>query len=176
MVEYYQDEKATRESFTDGYFKTGDIGHIDDDGFLFITDRKKDLIKTAGGKYVAPQKLEGLLKINPYVSNVLIHGDLKKYIVALITLNHAVVLNYAKLKGLPELSFQDLVKTPEIYALVRDIVADANSHLASFESIKKFAILPNDFTIETGELTPSLKVKRRFCDTKFKQDIDELYT
>ena len=160
MKEYYNNPEATAAAIKEGYFSTGDIGHIDDEGYLHITDRKKDLIKTAGGKYVAPQKLEALLKENSVVSQVLIHGDQKKYIVALVTLNQP---------------YQSQYNSHETYNLVKDIVAEANTHLASHESIKKFAILPGDFTVETGELTPSLKVKRRFCDNKFKAQIDELY-
>ncbi len=160
MKEYYNNPEATREVFLDGFFKTGDIGHLDKEGFLYITDRKKDLIKTAGGKYVAPQKLENLLKINPNISNVLIHGDQKKYIVALITLPSHLV---------------SMANDASTYSLVKDAVAEANASLASYESIKKFAILPLDFTVESGELTPSLKVKRKFCDQKYKKEIDELY-
>lgn len=170
MKEYYKNAEATAEVFVTAeedmdpannkYFKTGDIGHFDEDGFLYITDRKKDLIKTAGGKYVAPQKLEGLLKLSPYISNVLIHGDQKKYIIALITVS-------------PQL--REKSQEHETYNLIKNAVAEANTNLASFESIKKFAILPNDFTVETGELTPSLKVKRKYCDQKFKKEIDELY-
>lgn len=160
MLEYYNNPKATSEVFFEGKFRTGDIGHIDEDGFLFITDRKKDLIKTAGGKYVAPQKLENILKLSPYISNVLIHGDQKKYIIALVTLN----AKYAELHN-----------DQEMYKTIKDFIAEANTQLASYESIKKFSILPQDFTVETGELTPSLKVKRRFCDQKFKKEIDDLY-
>ncbi len=175
MGEYYKDPAATAEAFSGQYFKTGDIGHLDEDNFLLITDRKKDLIKTAGGKYIAPQKLEGLLKMSPFISNVLVHGDQKKYIIALLTLNPKNIQDYCEQKGLKEATHEARVKTQEIYGLIRDAVAEANTHLASFESIKKFSILPGDFTVETGELTPSLKVKRRFCDQKFKTQIDELY-
>ncbi|OFZ11063.1 MAG: long-chain fatty acid--CoA ligase [Bdellovibrionales bacterium RBG_16_40_8] len=160
MKEYYLEPEATNEVMVDGYLKSGDIGYIDKNGFLFITDRKKDLIKTAGGKYVAPQKLENMLKLNPNISNVLIHGDQKKYIIALITVA-------------PHL--QTKAREPETYRLIKDAVAEANLNLASFESIKKFAILPNDFYIETGELTPSLKVRRKFCDQKYKKEINDMY-
>ncbi len=160
MKEYYNNPEATAEVMEDGYFKTGDIGFVDNDGFLFITDRKKDLIKTAGGKYVAPQKIENALKMSPHISNVLIHGDQKKYIVALVTLSPSLAGRH---------------NDPEVYNLIKDAIAEANTSLASYESIKKFSILAGDFTIESGELTPSLKVKRKFCDLKFKKEIDELY-
>lgn len=175
MKEYYKSPEATKQVFIDGYFCTGDVGELTKDGFLRITDRKKDLIKTAGGKYVAPQKLESLLKLDKHVSQALIHGDQRKYIVALVTLNQEQIIDYARRN---DISFQDYVSLsqhPLIRELVRDAVAEANSHLASYESIKNFAILPKDFTIEDGELTPSMKVKRSFCDKKYKRQLDELY-
>lgn len=176
MKEYYKNPEATKEVFDDeGFFKTGDIAELDSEGFLKITDRKKDLIKTAGGKYVAPQKLENLLKLNKNISNVLIHGDQKKYIVALITLNSDTMKAFAQENQLPTASLQDLSKNPKVKDLIRDAVAQANSHLASYETIKNFAILPNEFTIENGELTPSLKVKRKFADKKYESQIKSLY-
>ena len=175
MREYYNNEAATNEVFAGGFFKTGDIGFLDDDGFLRITDRKKDLIKTANGKYVAPQKLENLLKSNPYISNVLIHGDKKKYIIALITLNWATIKKFAASENIEYASQGDLTKNSAIYNLIKDAVADVNSRLASHESIKKFAILPGEFTIDSGELTPSLKVKRKVCDQKYCAEIEALY-
>jgi long-chain acyl-CoA synthetase len=172
MREYYNNPDETKKAFDAGYFCTGDIGEIDSNGFLTITDRKKDLIKTAGGKYVAPQRLEGLLKLSPYISQVLIHGDQRKYVVALITLNEANLLKWAETKkNVKPPFYQD----PNVQELIRTAVADANTKLASFESIKRFEILPNDFTVEAGELTPSLKVKRKFCDAKYKSIIDSLY-
>ncbi len=176
MRGYYKNPKATEDVFDDqDYFKTGDIGEMDPQGFLKITDRKKDLIKTAGGKFVAPQKLENLLKLNKNISNVLIHGDKKKYIVSLITLNQERIVEFAKQHMISCPSFEELSKHPKIKDLIRNAVAQANSALASFETIKNFAILPQDFTIETGELTPSLKVKRKFCDQKFESEIRALY-
>ncbi len=159
----------------DGYFHTGDVGELTDQGFLRITDRKKDLIKTAGGKYVAPQKLEGLLKNSPLISNVLIHGDKRKYVVALVTLNELYAKKIAKDKGWTYRDFKALSQLPEMRESVRKAVAEVNTQLASFETIKNFAILPDDFTIERGELTPSLKVKRKVCDEKFKDIIETLY-
>ncbi len=176
MREYYNNPQATKDVFDDeGYFKTGDIAEIDSDGFVMITDRKKDLIKTAGGKYVAPQKLENLLKLNSYISNVLIHGDQKKYIVTLITLNSEAVKDIAQLAQASSHNMEELSKHPKVKDLIRDIIADVNSQLASYETIKNFAILPKDFTIEGGELTPSLKVKRKHLDKVHFDLIESLY-
>lgn len=176
MKGYYQDPEATQAVFTeDGYFKTGDVGEFDKDGYLRITDRKKDLIKTAGGKYVAPQKLEGLLKLNPLISHALIHGDRKKYVVALITLNESFAKHIASDRGWNYRDYRALTQLPELRENVKKAVAEVNAQLASFETIKNFAILPDDFTLERGELTPSLKVKRRICDEKYRDYIDDLY-
>jgi long-chain acyl-CoA synthetase len=176
MRGYFKNEEATKDVFDEeGYFKTGDIGEIDAENFLKITDRKKDLIKTAGGKYVAPQKLENLLKLDKNISNVLIHGDRQKYIVSLITLNEPQIKNFAKSEQIPFGGFEELSQHPKVKDLIRNAVAQANTQLASFETIKNFAILPHDFTIESGELTPSLKVKRKFCDQKYEAQIRSLY-
>lgn len=175
MKEYYKNPQATKEVFTDGWFHTGDIGEILPSGDLRITDRKKDLIKTAGGKYVAPQRLEGLLKLCPYISHIHIHGDQKKYIVALLTLDRPAVEKLAAEKNVECKDWIDLVNGPFVRELVRKAMSDANSQLASWESIKKYALLPDEFTVEGGELTPSLKVKRKVLDQRFKDKIDELY-
>ena len=172
MTEYYRDPAATAAAFDDGWFKTGDIGEISPDGFLRITDRKKELIKTAGGKYVAPQKLDGLLKANPLISQSLIVGDQRKYVVALITLNESALKNESSLY---RLSGDELARSPHTRELVRKAIADANSSLASYESIKNFAILPRDFTVEGGELTPSLKVKRKVVEERYHEAIERLY-
>lgn len=175
MKEYYKNPEATSQAFVDGYFATGDIGVVESDGFLKITDRKKDLIKTANGKYVAPQKIEGLLKLNRFVSHALIHGDKKKYIVALITLNEPETFAFAKSQNLSFQNLATLSQNPIIHNQIKKIIADVNAQLASHESIKNFAILTKDFTIEDGELTPSLKVKRKFCDQKYQSVIEQLY-
>ncbi len=172
---YYKDSGDGDKSFNGGYFHTGDIGEWTSDGFLRITDRKKDLIKTSGGKYVAPQKLEGLLKLDPLISNALIHGDRKKYVVALLTLDEVAARNMARHNGWVFRDYKSLTQSPQMREYVRKIVAQANTQLASFETIKSFAILPNDFTIEGGELTPSLKVKRRVADERYRDVIESLY-
>jgi long-chain acyl-CoA synthetase len=175
MASYFKDPEATQASLKDGWFSTGDIGEFTSSGNLKITDRKKDLIKTGGGKYVAPQKLESLLKLHPIISNVLIHGDEKKYIVALITLDRQFILAVAKDKQIPYADITSLIQNQVIQDLVKTAITDANSHLASFETIKKYLILPSEFTVESGELTPSLKVKRKFLDQKYRSEIESLY-
>jgi len=175
MREYYKNPDATKEVMTDGWFHTGDIGEILPGGDLKITDRKKDLIKTAGGKYVAPQRLEGLLQMQPLIGHALIHGDQKKYIVALLTMDRLSLEKYAKEHNLEYNKWTDLLKNPTVQAQTRQAVADANSQLASWESIKRYSVLPQEFTVEGGELTPSLKVKRKALDLKFHDQIESLY-
>lgn len=175
MHGYFNNDLATSEAIQDGYFHTGDIGQWTDRGFLRITDRKKDLIKTSGGKYVAPQKIEGLLKNNPLISHALIHGDQKKYVVALLTLNEPFAKAMARERGWMFRDFRSLTQAPEIKEALRKSIAQVNAQLASYETIKNFAVLPDDFTIERGELTPSLKVKRKVCDEKYKGVLEELY-
>jgi long-chain acyl-CoA synthetase len=176
MREYYEAPELTKEVFTDGWFHTGDIGQVLPSGDLQITDRKKDLIKTGGGKYVAPQKLENLLKLNSFISNVLIHGDQKKYIVALITLDPLFMEKFAKEKNIAYSDYASLTQHPVVLEMVRKGVAQSNTQLAAYETVKRFAVLPQDFTVESGELTPSLKVKRKVLDQKFQKQLTALYS
>lgn len=176
MKEYYKNPEATKEAFTDGWFHTGDIGEIMSGGDLKITDRKKDLIKTAGGKYVAPQRLDGLLKLSPYIAQTHIHGDQKKYIIALITLDKLSVEKLAKENGVTAETWEKLIESAFVQNLVRKAVSDTNSQLASYESIKKYQVLPSEFTVESGELTPSMKVKRKVVDERYRKQIDGLYS
>ncbi len=173
--EYYKNPEATKEVFRDGWFCTGDIGEINDRGFLKITDRKKELIVTSGGKNIAPQKLENALKGSRFISNCMVYGDKQKYIVALLTLNEAEMMKWGKDKGLSFSNYAELSTSKEVTQLLDGEVKTANGQLASYETIKKFSILPADFTIETGELTPSLKVKRKVVTTKYKDYIDKMY-
>lgn len=160
---------------SEGFFPTGDIGEWTSEGFLKITDRKKDLIKTSGGKYVAPQKIENLFKRYPLISQTLIHGDQKKYIVALLTLSPDELKELANSQKIPFSKVEDLVHSPQVLKVVEEIVKEVNSELAGFESIKKFHILNREFSIAEGELTPSLKVRRKICEEKYQNEILKLY-
>jgi long-chain acyl-CoA synthetase len=173
MKEYYRNPAATAETIRDGWLYTGDIGELDRDGYLRITDRKKDLIKTSGGKYVAPQNLENELKADPLIAQVMVHGDQRKFISALVTLNEENARKWAAENGVP--AGARLHEDPRVYGRIHRTVDTLNSRQASYSAIKKFAILPRDFSIETGELTPTLKVKRKFCAQKYKDVLDAFY-
>ncbi|MBN8535877.1 MAG: long-chain fatty acid--CoA ligase [Deltaproteobacteria bacterium] len=175
MKGYYKNPEGTKEAFDGSWFKTGDIGEILPSGDLRITDRKKDLIKTANGKYVAPQKLEGILKLNPLISHALIHGDQKKYVIALITLDKDKTLAWAKSNAINISDWNELISHSLVVDNIRTTIINLNAELASHESIKKHQIIPDDFTVENGSLTPSLKVKRKLLDQKYKSIIDGLY-
>jgi long-chain acyl-CoA synthetase len=173
---YFKQPEATREVFEpDGWFHTGDIGRVDEDGFLFITDRKKDLIVTAGGMNIAPQNIENLLKADPFISQVMVHGDRKPYPVALITLNPDELGKFAREQGVLTSDPGALVKHPKIVERVARTVEEKNTNLQSYAKIKKFSILPGDFTLEGGELTPTLKVKRKVVCEKYKKELEGLY-
>ncbi len=161
----------------DGWLHTGDIGELDPKGRLRITDRKKDLIKTSGGKYVAPQALEGKLKaLCPYVGQVVVHGDRRNFCSALVTLDEETIKPWLVERGLDKLSLEERAKHPDVRQLVGEAVVKLNAGLARFETIKKFAILPHDFTVESGELTASLKVKRKVVEQRYKDVLDSFYT
>jgi len=178
MAGYHNRAEATAEALTeDGWLRTGDIGALDPDGYLKITDRKKDLIKTSGGKYVAPQELEGRLKIiSPLIGQVLVHGNNRNFCSALITLNVDHIPKWADGHGKGSHSYVQLSKDAEVTAAVQEAVDTLNNGLAKHETIKRFALLPSDFTIESGELTPSMKVKRRVVETKYRDVLDGFYT
>lgn len=172
---YFKMPEETAEAMQSGWFHTGDIGYIDHDGFLKITDRKKDIIVTSGGKNIAPQKIENVAKMKKYIGQFVVHGDRRNYLTALVVLDRESVTHYAMTHQILFSEFSELVRHPKIRALVQKIVDELNSELAGFETIKKFMILPHDFTIETGELTPSLKVKRSFINQKYKYELDSMY-
>jgi long-chain acyl-CoA synthetase len=173
---YFKRPDATAEAWdVDGWFHTGDIGEIDVEGFLRITDRKKDLIKTSGGKYVSPQNVENLLKTQPYISQAVLIGDNRKYCVGLITLDAEEIRRFARAQGIETNDPAALATHPKIAELVEQEVQAVNRHLASYESIKYYRIVPHDFSQETGELTPSFKVKRKFVSQKYAHLIEEMY-
>lgn len=176
MAGYYNNEEATKEVLLeDGWFATGDIGELDADGYLRITDRKKDIIVTAGGKNVAPQNLENALKTFPIVSQVVVHGDKRKYLSAVFTMSEERGKAVAQEKGIQYKDYAELTKKPEIRALFQQAVDEFNKTMPSYETIKKFEILPVDFSQETGELTPTLKVKRKVVNQKYKAVFDGMY-
>ncbi len=175
MVGYYHRDADTAEVLEDGWFHTGDIGEVDVEGFLRITDRKKDLIKTSGGKFVAPQELENGLKTEPLIGHVVIIGDRRKYVTALFTLSEEAGMAWAKENGLGALSYPQLVKRPEIHARIQKAVDALNAQLPSYATIKRFSLLDADFSQLTGELTPKLSVKRKVVLERHKALIDEMY-
>jgi long-chain acyl-CoA synthetase len=173
---YYKRPEATSEAWdSEGWFHTGDIGEIDVDGFLRITDRKKDLIKTSGGKYVAPQNVENLLKTQPHISQAVLIGDNRKYCVALVTLDLDEVRRWARTQSIAADDPVDLARHPKVVELVASEVEAVNRRLASYESVKYHRIVAHDFSQETGELTPSLKVKRKYVNQKYGGLIEEMY-
>ena len=172
---YWEMPEETRNAFVDGWFKTGDIGELDSAGFLSITDRKKDLIKTSGGKFIAPQPIENALKANVLVAQAAIIGDKRKYASVIISPHFPLLEDWARANGVSFTSRQELVGSDKVRELYRGIVEDLNKRLAQFETIKKIVVVPDEFTVATGEITPTLKLKRRVIEAKYKQQIDELY-
>jgi long-chain acyl-CoA synthetase len=155
---YYKDDQATQEVLPgDGWLRSGDVGHIDEDGFLTITDRKKDILVTAGGKNVAPQNIENALKTHPLVSQALVVGDRRPYVAALITLAEGTDADHARHE-------------------IEHAVEDVNRELSRFEQIKRYAILPRDFSADEDEVTPTLKLRRRICQEHFAAEIEALYS
>ncbi|MEU7872732.1 long-chain fatty acid--CoA ligase [Dactylosporangium sp. NPDC049140] len=177
MRGYHNLPDETAAAFTeDGWFRTGDIGELDDDGYLRITDRKKDLIKTSGGKYVAPSHLEGLFKsVCPYTSQAIVVGQARNYVTMLVTLDPDAIKGWAETTALAGKSYAEIAASREAFDLVDGYVRELNAKLNRWEQIKKFSILGRDLSIEDGELTPSLKVKRRVVEKSFAADIDQMY-
>jgi long-chain acyl-CoA synthetase len=174
---YWRNEQATEEAFADGWFKTGDLGSIDEDGFLTITGRKKELIVTAGGKNVAPALLEDQLRSHPLISQAMVVGDAKPFIGALITIDPEAFEGWKQRNSKPaDASVADLATDPDLFAEVDAAVKQANQSVSHAESIRKFRILPVDFTEDTGELTPTMKVKRKVVAEKFAAEIEAIYT
>jgi len=176
MQGYYKNPEATREVLSeDGWFSTGDIGYVDKDNYLFITDRKKDLLKTAAGKFVAPQPIENALKTSPYVLNAMVVGDKRKFVAALIVPNAYTVAARAADQGIRFASNAELVAHPFVRSLIDAEVKRLTEHLAQYETIKRFALLPEDFTFDNGSLTFTLKLRRRVVEQQYAAVIESLY-
>jgi long-chain acyl-CoA synthetase len=172
---YYKDPEATAAVLSpDGWLRTGDIGHLDEDGFLHITDRKKDILVTAGGKNVAPQNIENDLKTSKYVSQALVVGDERPYVAALLTLDPVEIGRWAADQGIDG-DLAALAHDPRVRELLQETVDEANRERSRYEQVKRFALLPRDFTMEEGEITPTLKLRRRAVQDHFANEIDALY-
>ncbi|MBW2263379.1 MAG: AMP-binding protein, partial [Deltaproteobacteria bacterium] len=172
---YFKSEEATREVLIDGWLHSGDVGEFDSDGFLRITDRKKDLIITAGGKNIAPQNIENQLKISPYVNDAVVIGDRRKFLSALILIDEDNVTEWAQGNRVPFTTYADLARNLEVRKLIEGEVARVNKDLASVEKIKKFEILDKRLDQEDGELTPTMKVKRKKISEIYADLIEGMY-
>jgi long-chain acyl-CoA synthetase len=172
---YYKDPRATEEALVKGWYHSGDIGRLDDEGFLTILDRKKELIITSAGKNISPQNIEGLLKHDPLISQAVAIGDRRNYLTALLTLNIDMLHELARQLGIGQGTSQEIVEHPRVIDRVAAIVNRVNTQLARFEQIKKFRILPEDFSQATGELTPTMKLRRKFIAEKYAREIANLY-
>jgi len=173
---YWKKEKETKEAFTeDGWFKTGDIGAMDQDGFLSITDRKKELLKTSGGKLIAPQPIENKLKANSLVAEAALVGDKHKFACVLISPNFAVLEGWAKTQGISTSDKAALVKDAKVVKAYQEIVDKVNMSLANFESMKRMSVVPEEWSVDGGTLTPSLKLKRRVIEQKYAKQIGDFY-
>jgi long-chain acyl-CoA synthetase len=177
MRGYHNLPKETEKAFTaDGFFRTGDIGELDADGYLKITDRKKDLVKTSGGKYIAPSHIEGIFKaVCPYTSQAVVVGQARNFVTMLISLDEDAIKAWAAGGPLDGKSYAEICAAPETEKLIAGYVEELNGKLNRWETIKKFAILPRDLSIEAGEVTPSMKIKRRNVETNFAKQIDKMY-
>jgi long-chain acyl-CoA synthetase len=175
MQGYHKREAETREAMEGGWFHTGDIGHLDPDGFLFITDRKKDLIVTAGGKNVAPQPIESILGLNPYIASAVVVGERRRFISALVVPDFGKLEEYAKANGVPFRDRAELCRRQDVVDFMLAEVNRSTPDLASYERVKKIALLEREFDIESGEITPTLKVRRAIVEEKYKNLIDSLY-
>jgi long-chain acyl-CoA synthetase len=173
--EYWNRPDETKNAFQDGWFKTGDIGHIDADGYLSVTDRKKELIKTSGGKFIAPQPIENSLKLNPLIGATAILGDKRKFAFVIISPNFALLEDWARSNDIAFSSRSELVADPKVQVLYEEIVEEVNQNLARFEKLKRVLLVPDEFTPDNGALTPTMKLRRRVIEDRYRAQIDDLY-
>jgi long-chain acyl-CoA synthetase len=176
MAGYFRDEAATRESLVDGWLHTGDIGRLDEHGCLVITDRKKEILKTSGGKMIAPQPIENLLRADRFVSQAVVVGERRNYVSALIVPSTDQILSYCGLKGIPGTDFKELIRHPRVVDLFERRIARINETLARYEQVKKFCLLEREFTVEAGEITPTLKPRRKVIEEHFRDRIEVMYS
>jgi long-chain acyl-CoA synthetase len=173
---YWNNEAATKEALEDGWFHTGDIGELDGDGFLKITGRKKEIIVTAGGKNVSPAQLEDAIRAHPLISQCMVVGDKQPFIGALITIDPEFFPSWKESRGKPaSAEVPDLIEDADLLAEIQAVVDEANRSVSKAEAIRKFRVLPVDFTEAGGEMTPSLKLKRSVVATTYSADIDAIY-
>ncbi len=172
---YFKNPEATVETITDGWLRSGDVGVLDEKGFLKITDRKKDLIITAGGKNIAPQNIENQLKFSPYINDAIVIGDRLKFVSALIVIDEENVVQFAQDNKIPFTTYESLTKAPEIVELIDREVQEVNKTLSHVETVKKFTIVPKKLYEEDGEVTPTMKVKRKHINENFADLIKAMY-
>ncbi len=172
---YWNMPEETAKVFQGDWFHTGDVGHVDEDGFLFITDRKKDLIKTSGGKFIAPQPIEGKLKAHTLIAEAAVLADRRKFASAVIAPNFDALEYWARENRVTYASREDLVANAQVFALFESVIAEVNKNLAQFEKIKKFLLVSDEFSIANNALTPTMKLKRRFVEERYREQVDQLY-
>jgi long-chain acyl-CoA synthetase len=172
---YWNRPEETRDAFMDGWFKTGDIGNLDEDGFLSVTDRKKDLLKTSGGKFIAPQPVENSLKLNAFIGTAVVLGDRRKFASVIISPAFALLEQWARANHIQFSSREELVAHPKVKALYEGIVREVNRGLARYETLKKILLVPDEFSATDGTLTPTLKLRRKAIEERYRQQIDDLY-
>src|SRR6202166_1086801 len=172
---YWNRPEETQNAFRDGWFQTGDIGQIDADGFLSVTDRKKELIKTSGGKFIAPQPIENSLKLNPLIGTVAILGDKRKFAFVIVSPNFALLEDWARANNIAFSSRAELIANGRVQALYEEVVEQVNQNLARFEKLKRVLLVADEFTAENGALTPTMKLRRRIIEERYRAQIDDLY-
>ena len=172
---YYNKPEETKNAFIDGWFRSGDAGEIDNEGYLIMKERIKDLFKTSSGKFIAPQQIESLLSTDPYIENIVVIGDDKKFVSALIVPSFKLIEQYATNINIQYKDKHDLIENTKIYELIETKLSKLQENLAEYQKVKKFALLSNEFSIDSGEYTTTLKTRRKFINEKYKNQISKIY-